>query len=213
MNPKESQRKRIEAVCVDMRRPFTNSIAQWAQNGRIVFDKFHVLQHANKAIVEVRRVNFLRKGRRMRGLVKGKRWLLLNALMNLDSQKRQPLIDPFALNRRVMKAYPLKQSLERLWTYCYEGATLRYLQSCIDQLRCNAWNPFKSSLTCCLITSTASSIYRRTKVRFGVVEAINGNIKTLLRRGRGYKNLGYLPLKAQLMAVTKTEFIVLQKAA
>ena len=53
----------------------------------------------------------------------------------------------------------------------------------------------------------------RTKVRFGVVEAINGNIKTLLRRGRGYKNLGYLLLKAQRMAVTKTEFIVLQKAA
>jgi hypothetical protein len=32
---------------------------------------------------------------------------------------------------------------------------------------------------------------------------------TLLRRGRGYKNLGYLLLKAQRMAVTKTEFIVL----
>ena len=55
--------------------------------------------------------------------------------------------------------------------------------------------------------------YYRTKVRFGVVEAINGNIKTLLRRGRGYKNLGYLLLKAQRMAVTKTEFIVLKKAA
>jgi len=29
--------------------------------------------------------------------------------------------------------------------------------------------------------------------------------------GRGYKNLGYLLLKAQRMAVTKTDFIVLQK--
>ena len=55
--------------------------------------------------------------------------------------------------------------------------------------------------------------YCRTKVPFGVVEAINGNIKTLLRRGRGYKNLDYLLLKAQRMAFTKTEFIVLQKAA
>ena len=55
--------------------------------------------------------------------------------------------------------------------------------------------------------------YCRTKVRFGVVEAINGNIKTFVRRGRGYKNLAYLLLKAQRMAVTKTEFIVLQKAA
>jgi len=46
-----------------------------------------------------------------------------------------------------------------------------------------------------------------------VVEAVNGNIKSLLRRGRGYKNLRYLLLKAQRMAVTKTEFITLQKAA
>jgi hypothetical protein len=33
------------------------------------------------------------------------------------------------------------------------------------------------------------------------------------RTAAGYKNLGYLLLKAQRMAVTKTEFIVLQKAA
>jgi hypothetical protein len=45
------------------------------------------------------------------------------------------------------------------------------------------------------------------------VEAINGNIKTFLRRGRGCKNLPYLLLKAQRMAVTKTEFVVFRKAA
>jgi Transposase len=64
--------------------------------------------------------------------VKGKRWLLLTRLMNLDHQKRQQLNDLFALNRRVMKAYLLKESLERLWTYRYEGAMVRYLQSWID---------------------------------------------------------------------------------
>jgi len=55
--------------------------------------------------------------------------------------------------------------------------------------------------------------YCRTKVPLGMVEAINGNIKSLLRRGRGYKNLRYLLLKAQRMADTKTEFIVFRKAA
>jgi hypothetical protein len=46
-----------------------------------------------------------------------------------------------------------------------------------------------------------------------VVEAINGNIQTLLRRGRGYKNLRYLLLKAHRMAATKTESVVFRKAA
>jgi Transposase len=47
----------------------------------------------------------------------------------------------------------------------------------------------------------------------GVVEAVNGNIKSLLRRGRGYQNLRYLLLKAQRIAATKTEFVVFRKAA
>jgi len=210
---KESQRKRIEAACVDMWRPFTNSIAQWAGNCRIVYDKFHVLQHANKAIDEVRRAEFFRKGGRMRGVVKGKRWLLLTRWVNLEGKKRQQLNDLFALNRRVMKAYLLKESLERLWTYRYEGAMLRYLQRWIDELRWQRLAPFQKLAHMLVDHLDGILNYCRTKVRFGVVEAINGNIKTLLRRGRGYTNLAYLLLKAQRMAVTKTEFIVLQKAA
>jgi len=209
----ERRRKGIEAACVDMWRPFTNSIKQWAPNCRIIYDKFHVLQHANKAIDEVRRAEFFRKGGRMRGVVKGKRWLLLTRWMNLDSQKRQQLNELFALNRRVMKAYLLKESLERLWTYRYEGAMLRYLQSWIDQLRWQRLEPFQKLAYMLLDHLDGILNYCRTKVPFGVVEAINGNIKTLLRRGGGYKNLSYLLLKAQRMAVTKTEFIVLQKAA
>src|SRR6266404_3203683 len=100
--PSETQRKRIEATCVDDRSHraggqselpghlayrcafanptasskslhvapiLTNSSAQWAVNCRIVYDKFHVLQHANKAIDEVRRAEFFHKGGRMRGVI------------------------------------------------------------------------------------------------------------------------------------------------
>jgi len=52
--------------------------------------------------------------------------------------------------------------------------------------------------------------YCETKVRFGVVEAVNGNIRMLISRGRGYQNLRYLLLKAQRMAVTNIEFIAVR---
>jgi hypothetical protein len=42
-----------------------------------VYDKFPIMQHANRAVDEVRRAEFFRKGGHIRGLVKGKRWLLL----------------------------------------------------------------------------------------------------------------------------------------
>ena len=55
--------------------------------------------------------------------------------------------------------------------------------------------------------------YCRVKPPMGVVEAVNGNIKALIRRGRGYKNLRYLLLKAQRIAVTKTEFVGFRRTA
>jgi transposase len=207
------QRMRITAACVDMWEPFRLSIEQWAPNCRIVYDKFHVMQHANKAIDEVRRAEFFRKGKHLRELIKGKRWLLLSRWANLSECKRQELNQLFALNRKVFKAYILKESLDRLWTYHYEGAMLNYLKRWMDQLRWQRLDPFRKLARMLLDHLDGILNYCRTKVPLGVVEAVNGNIKALLRRGRGYKNLRYLLLKAQRMAALKTEFVVFRKAA
>lgn len=209
----QRQRRRIEAACVDMWEPFRLSIEQWAPQCRIVYDKFHIMQHANKAIDEVRRAEFFRKGKQVREVVKGKRWLLLSRWVNLTSRKRQELNTLFALNRKLLKAYLLKESLDRLWTYRYEGAMLNYLQRWIDQLRWQRLKPFQKLASMLLKHLDGILNYCRTKVPMGVVEAVNGNIKTLLRRGRGYRNLHYLLLKAQRMAATRTEFVVFRKAA
>jgi transposase len=53
----------------------------------------------------------------------------------------------------------------------------------------------------------------KTKGPLGVVEAVNGNIKVLLRRSRGSCDLDYLLRKAQRLAATKTEDVAFQKAA
>jgi transposase len=207
------QRRGIEAACVDMWKPYRLSIEQWAPNCQIIYDKFHIMQHANAAVDEVRRAEFFRKGGQMRGVVKGKRWLLLSRWVNLDSGKKRELNTLFALNRRVLKAYLLKESLDRLWTYHYEGAMLRYLENWLDQLRWQRLKPFEKLAQMLLDHLEGILNHCRTKVSMGVVEAVNGNIKSLLRRGRGYQNLHYLLLKAQRMAVTKTQFVAFRKAA
>ena len=210
---RSSQRRNIEAACVDMWQQFTDSITQWAPGCRIIYDKFHIMQHANEAVNEVRRAEFFRKGGRLREIVKGKRWLLLTRWVNLDGKKKQLLNELFKLNRRVMKAYLLKEALEHLWDYQYEGAAVRYLQAWVDQLRWQRLLPFQKLANMLVGHLDGILNYCRTKVRFGVVEAINGNIRMLINRGRGYKNLRYLLLKAQRMVATKTEFVAFRKAA
>jgi transposase len=207
------QRSGIIAACVDMWAAFTASLREWAPNCAIVYDKFHVMQHANRAVDEVRRSEFFRKGRQKRELIKGKRWLLLTRWVNLSETKKQQLNELFTLNRRMLKAYLLKESLDRLWTYRYEGAMLRYLRSWIRQLRWQRMPPFEKLAQLLLNHLEGILNYCRVKVQFGVVEAINGNIKALMRRGRGYRNLHYLLLKVQRMAATKTEFVAFRQAA
>jgi transposase len=207
------QRRVIRAACVDMWEPFRQSLEQWVPNCQIIYDKFHILQHAAAAVDEVRRAEFFRKGGRAREIVKGKRWLLLSSWVHLDRRKKQQLNQLFALNRRVMKAYLLKESLARLWDYTYEGAMLRYLQSWIDQLRWQRLAPMEKLAAMLLKHLEGILNYCKTKIPMGVVEAVNGNIKALLRRGRGYRDLNYLLLKAQRLAATKTEFLAFQKAA
>jgi len=207
------QRGAIQAACVDMHEPYRLSLEQWAPHCRLIYDKFHVMQHANEAVSEVRRAEFFRKGGAARDLIKGKHWLLLTRWVHLSTHKKRPLNTLFALNRRVMKAYLLKESLDRLWSYTYEGAMLRYLQNWIDQLRWQRLKPMEKLAQMLLNHLEGILNYCRTKVPLGVVEAINGNIKALLRRGRGYRDLDYLLLKAQRLAATKTEFVAFQKAA
>src|SRR6516162_8755514 len=179
------QRSVIRAACVDMWEPFRQSLEQWVPKCQIIYDKFHILQHAGKAVDEVRRAEFFRKGGPARDIVRGKRWLLLSSWVNLA----------------------------RLWDYIYEGAMLRYLQSWIDQLRWQRLVPMEKLANMLLNHLPGILNYCKTKIPMGVVEAVNGNIKALLRRGRGYRDLNYLLLKAQRLAATKTQFIVLQKAA
>ena len=205
------QRKRIEAVCVDMWEPFRLSIEEWAPKCKIVYDKFHILQHANDAVDEVRRAEFFRQGKEKRGLIKGKKWLLMSRWKNLTVTQRGELNRLFQLNRRVFKAYLLKESLEKLWDYRYEGAMLNYLQKWIDQLKWQRLIPLEDLAQMLLKHLEGILNYCRTKVRFGVVEALNGNIRMLINRGRGYKNVRYLLLKAKRMVVSNTEFLAVQQ--
>ena len=59
-------------------------------------------------------------------------WLLLSRWVNLTADQRQELNQLFTLNKKVFKAYLLKESLDRLWTYHYRGSDAE-LPSAVDQ--------------------------------------------------------------------------------
>src|SRR5260370_69792 len=149
------------------------SARQWAPECKIVYDKFHVLQHANDAVDEVRKAEFFRQGQEKRQVIKGKKWLLLSRWKNLTGEQRGALNELFLLNRKVFKAYLLKESLEGLWEYQYPGAMLNYLEKWIDQLKWQKLAPFEKLADMLLQPVDGIADYCRTKGRFGVGVAVN----------------------------------------
>jgi len=197
------RRRFVRAVCVDMWEPFVQSLRVHLPHARIVYDKFHVLRHASAAVDETRRAEFFRKRGEARALVRGKRWLLLRSWIHLDREDRQTLRELFALNRRLAKAYLLRDQLSQLWTYTYEGWARRFLTTWLLALRWQRLPAFQKLGR--LLTRHLDGIlnYCHEKVPFGTVEAINGNIRALLRRGRGYRDHEYLLLKVQRATATR----------
>jgi len=87
---------------------------------------------------------------------------------------------------------------------------INYLEKWIDQLRWQRLPSFQKLAKMLIKHLDGILNYCRTKVRFGIV-AINGNIRILINRGRDYKKMLYLLLKAKRMAVTNTEYVAFQK--
>jgi transposase len=187
------QRGAITAVCMDMHRLLT--VAAVLPRAEVVFDKFHVLQHASAALDEVRRQEFFRAGPVMREHGRGKRWLLLRRWQTITGSKRAELEALFAANRRLFKAYVLREQLDRLWTYRTRPGVLNFLLGWIKALR---WQrlPEMDRLGEFLFRHLEGiAAYCDHPVRFGVVEAINTTIKAVLRRARGMRDEGMLLLK------------------
>jgi len=85
----------------------------------------------------------------------------------------------------------------------------------LDQANCdgNGWNPFKNSPTCCWITWTASSTTAAPKYASEWWKPSTATSKPSLEGAAATRISAICCSKAQRMVVTKTEFIVLQKAA
>jgi transposase len=197
------RRRAIRAVCVDMWEPFRLSLRTQVPHAKIVYDKFHVLRHASEALDETRRAEFFRQGGEARGLIRGKRWLLLRRWAHLDDEERETLRGLFAVNRRLAKAYLLKEQLAQLWTYTYEAAAHRFLTNWLLALRWQRLPAFQKLARLLMQHLDGILNYCHEKVPFGKVEAINGNIRAMLRRGRGYRDHEYLLLKVQKATATR----------
>lgn len=118
-----------------MHRPSINVVGEVLKDAEVVFDKFHVPQPASAALDEVRRQAFFRAGDVLRAHGRGKRWLLLRRWNTVRGSTRAALQTLFAANRRLFKAYVLREPLDRRWIDKTRPGVLNFLLGWFTALR------------------------------------------------------------------------------
>ena len=106
----EKKTKGIRLAVMDMWKPFRNVTNERAPQVAILFDKFHIMRHLGKALDEVRKAEYRRLSGRDRSYIKGQKYTLLSHRENLTLDGRKALKKLLAANKRLNRAYLLKES-------------------------------------------------------------------------------------------------------
>jgi len=189
--------KRISLAVMDMWKPFRSSTRAHVPEVRIVYDKFHVLRHLADALDAVRRSEYKRVNEKERRFIKGQRYTLLSHKSNLDISGRRALRMLLKANKRLHKAYLLKESFGQLWDYKNPIWCRKFFDNWKGQLRWQRLKPFEKFAA--LIErhwdGIISYCHPNHKVSLGFMEGLNNKIRVIQRRAYGIKDQEYLMLK------------------
>lgn len=189
--------RKIRLAVMDMWKAFANSTRRHAPVAGILYDKFHVIRHLNEALDKVRKSEYARLSGKDRRFIKGQKYTLLSRWANLSQDGRRSLKQLFAANRRLNKAYLLKESFGQLWDYRREAWARHFFDQWKAALRWQRLAPYRKFAR--MIESHWNGIalycHDENKVPLGFVEGLNNKIRVIQRRAYGLRDEEYLRLK------------------
>jgi transposase len=185
----EERCKQIELVSADMAAWVAGPVAEHCPGAELCLDPFHVVQLATDALDEIRREVWNEARRagqtQLARDLKGARFALWKNPENLTARQAAKLSDVQPTNRRLYRAYLLKEQLRQIYRLPADEA-IRLLEAWLTWARRCRLPPFvKLART---ITEQRAGIL--AAIQHGLsnarVEAINTQIRLITRRAFGF---------------------------
>lgn len=199
----------LKFVCSDMWKPYLQVLAKQAKQALHVLDRFHITQHLNEAVDEVRRAESSRlraAGKAKAEQLKHMRWPLLRRGSRVRGRVRQKLLVLWTSKLATGRAWELKETFSHFWTYksvFWAQAFLDYW--CFRALR-SRLEPMQKVARMLRAHEPLILNWFRAKgeISAGAVEGLNNKLRVVTRRSYGfrtyeameialYHNLGRLP--------------------
>jgi transposase len=190
LGPERSQA--IEIVTMDMSAAYTKAVRDHAPQAEIVYDRFHVVQLLNAAVDEVRREAMRIADDEQKHSLKSTRWPLLKNPWNLTRRERQKLSDLQRNNRRIYRAYLLKESFQQI----YDAPNVTQADDLFSEwyawARRSCLEPFRKFAATIKSHWPAVRRFLEVKLTNAIVEGTNSKIRMISHRAFGFHSAAAL---------------------
>lgn len=185
----EFQRKQITWASCDMSKAYTEAIKHHCPNVKLVIDRFHIVKALNAAVDEVRKEEWRQLDIDGRKAIKGLRWLLGMNPKNRTKANTRFLNSLAKSNRRIHRAWVLKDEFNHFWDYRYAGSAQEFLKRWMT-------SALKSRIPSLITFVSTLREYQDNIMTFierpltnAVGEGINRILKIVKNRSSGFRNL------------------------
>lgn len=185
----QERAEKLELVSIDMLAGYIEAVSERATNAEIVFDRFHVQRLAHDALDAVRREQV----RELRGTDEGKaikktRWALQKNPWNLTPAEHGKVSTVQTTNRPLYRGYLLKETLCGALDRRQPNVARRMIGDWIAWALRSRLEPFKKLARTVRDHLDGIIAYVRTRLSNGLVEGMNGKIRTITKRSYGFRD-------------------------
>jgi transposase len=184
--------KAIEIVTMDMSAAYTKAVRDHAPQAEIVYDRFHVVQLLNAAVDEVRREAMRMADDEEKRSLKSTRWPLLKNPWNLTRRERQKLSDLQRNNRRIYRAYLLKESFQQIYDAPNVAQADDLFAEWYAWARRSALAPFRKFAATIKSYWPAVRRFLEVKLTNAIVEGTNSKVRMISHRAFGFHSAAAL---------------------
>ena len=177
----------LETITIDMSASYQKAIGDKAPEATVVFDRFHVQRLAHDALDEVRRAEVRAADDRDQGrALKKTRWALQKNPWNLQRFEHDKLAALQRTNKRLFRAYLLKEALRETLNRRQINVVRRKLDEWFQWAVRSRLDPFRKLAHTIRNHLDGILAYIRSRASNARTEALNGKARTITRRSYGF---------------------------
>jgi transposase len=184
------QKKQIECACCDMSESYMGAIKAHCPNATLVLDRFHIVKKLNEAVDEVRKEQWREADAEGRKAMKGLRWLLYRHSSTRKRSDTQILKALERGNKRIYRAWRLKDEFERFWDFGTGWAARRFLKQWTSTVMRSRLDPMKKFVKTLRKHQDSIVAFIETDgLTNAISEGINRIVKIVKNRASGFRTL------------------------